>query len=328
MFLSKKLLLQTQRTYVGLKYKGSGSSVTTTEIYTSTDLENWSLLTTVQGNAGWLKQVNGLYFLIFPALPSVLNNGNQIAYSDDCVHWTSVGISDSSAWRDLAYGNGTYVLTGVPLTNTTLYLKYSNNLTNWYNGTQSTSGGFKITYGNGLFTQIALQNSAGGYSSDGQSFTSTTIYAGAYMRGIEYDNNNNCLVTLESAISTTGQTNTQTNLCLRSVNGTSFTTYELPMYGNWRGCAFIKGNFVLMRSGTYGAYEDYCYGNFTDGFKIGKLPSNRRWGGDITCANGWITTVQQISNPTSTVIAISKDGINWEEKTATGIILSSVIVLK
>ena len=212
MFLSKKLLLQTQRTYIGLKTNGTSSSDTTTQIYISTDLENWSLLTTVQGNAGWLKQVNGLYFLIFSAYPSLLNNGNQIAFSEDCEHWTSVGLSDSSAWRDLVYGNGTYVLTSIPVMNTTMRLKYSENLINWYNGTQSTRGGVKITYGNGLFTQIASQNSAGGYSSDGHTFTSTTIYAGAYMRGIEYDDNNNCLVTLESEISTTGQTSVQTNL--------------------------------------------------------------------------------------------------------------------
>jgi hypothetical protein len=146
------------------------------------DINNWSISLPAAGYSGTLIDVlyaNGKYVILYDDAGTL---NTYVAYSDSLTSWTqqSVGLSNGEA---MAFGDGKFVA----IETGTNAARYSSNLTSWSSATlPSTSNWYDLVYGDKF---VAIENSIGGtvgaYSSDGITWTASTMPAGQYV-AIQY----------------------------------------------------------------------------------------------------------------------------------------------
>ena len=152
----------------------------TNRVATSSDGINWSE-TSAAGNHMWLAVTYGGGKFV-----AVSQMGDAM-YSSDGTNWSTTSVPESGVWNSVAYGNGKFV--AVAGTKTI----YSTDGINWSSGNNTTGYWKDITFGDGRFVAVSnYQDSsypaAAGYSTDGDTWTSSSQAISGAWNGVDYVN--------------------------------------------------------------------------------------------------------------------------------------------
>lgn len=239
-------------------------------IYISTDGTHWktynNLLPTAANNTGLIKYLNNQF---------IIAGGNVLYYSTDGENWKQSnrnGITTMGAyWRDIAYGNGIYVM--IYLTGSTGTIAYSTDLENW---TEKNIGSFipyRIAYGNGKFVIICNNSTTTAYSTDGINWT---VQTGAM------DTNIKC--------QTLGYEN---NLFIAAGGSFGVNTY----YTSSDGISWTKRSFPISRGTCYSVKyrNNYWYAVFGEEYRILRSSDGINWNSYILYTYGTSFTFQEIA---------------------------------
>jgi hypothetical protein len=235
---------------------------------------------------------NGYFIAIASASPTA-------AISTDGTNWTSLALPGSDTWIDIAYGNGYWVI----VSGDTQYAYYSSsNGYGWRRSTlPSSSGWLHIVYGNGKFVAITPSGTSGSVaasSDNGASWSSGSMPFGAPYAWTNLVYGGGKFVAIASG---SGQ-------AAYSINGTSWTACTLPRAGDWTDIAYGNGRFVAITTTTgKSAYS-------LDG--ITWYESNL----EVTAIKiAYGEGVFLLLYPGQTLGYTSEDGINWKQRTVSGL---------
>ena len=212
----------------------------------STDGINWTQ-TTLPVSAWWrsITYGNGRFV-------AVANNSDQLgdainvaAYSDDGINWTQTQLPSAQFWSSVAYGNGKFVAVSGLGSGSTVGAYSSDGIT-WQASTMISKYWSSVTFGDGKFVAIASNNSnpqTGMYSVDGITWTSMTYSSlgdGNNYTSVSYGESSD-FETKQFFV--TGATGAATNKGLKSFDGITWTSFDMPSTQNWK-------------SEFYGEYEE------------------------------------------------------------------------
>ena len=172
---------------------------------------------------------------------------------------------------------------------------YSTDGISWTDTTlPSKNGWISVTYGDGKFVAVAYDSTAAAYSTDGINWTDTTLPSKNGWISVTYGDGKFVAVPDWS-----------TNAAY-STDGINWTETILPSENSWMSVTYGDGKFVAV------AYETNTAAYSTDGINWTEtiLPSENRWA-YVTYGDGKFVAVGY----NFTVAAYSTDGINWTETT-------------
>jgi len=191
---------------------------------------------TLAGGTEWISVEYGNGKFI--ALPS----GNSVAgVSTDGSTWDALPLLEVGSWGDIAYGNGSWVITvdggGIGDLNSKAYYSNSNG-EGWRATILPTFGSYtNVVYGNGKFVSIAAGSSDSAYSTDGgQTWSSGSGLPNDNWSSLAYGNGKFV------AISSGG------NVSAYSSDGINWTAASLPTSSDWSSITFGTGLFVAVSS--------------------------------------------------------------------------------
>jgi len=181
---------------------------------------------------------------------------------------------------------------------------YSTNGITWSASTlPSADFWYGITYGNGYFVAIATGTTAAAYSTNGTTWTASTMPSSAGWTAVTYG--------LVGATPTyVAVANGPTTAAASSTNGTTWTARTMPSSSNWSGVTYGNGYFVAIATGTTaGAYS-------TNGttWTATTMPSSSNWYstayGLIGATNYYVAVAYN-----TTAGAYSTNGTSWTAST-------------
>jgi hypothetical protein len=191
----------------------------------SSDLINWTTLT--RSNYSWanVNFLNG-YFI------AVIDQGAGVAVaaiSTDGINWSDIAVPNEGGFYCVAYGNGTYVATSY-----NNYVAVSSNIVTW-NAVPVPSGYWStIVFGNGVFVAIGYQLSTVITSSDGNNWSTNSIWATAQGTNNIIFANNKFVIACGTSVSV-------------SSDGYNWSVYSLPSASTtWYSPAYGKGTFIIV----------------------------------------------------------------------------------
>ena len=155
-----------------------------------------------------------------------------------------------------------------------------------------------VTYGNDRFVAVASGSNTVVYSTDGISWTASTLPSSAYWRSVTYGN--------DRFVAVAQETGGSSNTAAYSADGISWTAATLPSSASWTSVTYGNGKFVTVAfTSNKAAYS-------TDGitWTAATLPSSKDWrsvtygdGKYVAVAFGSSTAAYTQSKPVSTVLA-------------------------
>ena len=268
---------------------------------------------------------------------AVTNSSNIMAYSTNGINWTSGTMPSNLYWYSVCYGNGKYVAIAYN-TNIMAYLPDSEfDLLKFKESSVSASSQYwsSICYGNGKFVAVANSSNIMAYSTDGISWTQSTMPSSKAWVSVCYGNGKYVAVansTTIMAYSTDGINWTQgtmpnglswesvcygngkyvasgTNNMAYSTDGISWTKGTMPSSQNWVSVCYGNGKYVAI------AYNTNIMAYSTDGISWtqGTMPISQRWY-SVCYGNGKYVAITG-GNNTSNIYAYSTDGISWTQGT-------------
>ena len=210
-----------------------------TNIYTTTNGESWTRIKVPvnYGQYGTVKYINNKFVLV---------GDTVIYYSDDGENWTQssmAGLEVTNYWRDIAYGNGKYVMIR---SNSASYamIATSTDLENW---TQISIGTTylleNIEYGNGKFVIITNVRTII-YSTDGENWTTsaTALDTSINPQTICYGNN--------LFIIAGGNSNRNTDIYYTSTDGISWTKRNFGINGLYNSIKYLNNKYYAVSNGS------------------------------------------------------------------------------
>jgi hypothetical protein len=179
---------------------------------------------------------------------------------------------------------------------------YSSNGISWTASTLPSGGGWiSVCYGNGMFVAVAASGTATAYSTNGINWTASTQPSSSGSNSVVYGNG------LFVAIS--GASAGNSTAAMYSTNGINWTATTLPSSNPWSIVSYGGGMFVAVAgygtSNTVAAYSSNGV-NWT----ATTLPSSSYWY-SVTYGNGVFVAVAYAG----TAAAYSTNGINWTAST-------------
>lgn len=235
---------------------------------------------------------NGYFIAIASGSPTA-------AISTDGSNWTSLALPGSDTWIDIAYGNGYWVL----ISGSTQYAYYSSaNGYGWRRSTlPSTSDWLHVVYGNGKFVAISPSGTSGSVaasSDNGATWSSGSMPFGTPASWTNLVYGAGKFVAIASG---SGQ-------AAYSTNGTSWTVCTLPRSGDWTDIAYGNGRFVAITTTTgKSAYSLDGITWYESELEVTAIK--------ITYGEGVFLLVY----PGQTLGYTSEDGINWKQRTVSGL---------
>jgi len=227
-------------------------------------------------------------------------SGKGVAPVANASTWTPLTLPVSGYWRDISYGNGTFVTTNVDIGSTVITSKDG---ISWQAGSMPKSGAWATTYGADKF--VAVGWGSGGpwsaTSTDGKAWSSGgALPTGYTWEHVTYANG------VYVAISQTPYPYTGLGAVARSTDGVTWTKVPLPLDIQYLNIAAGSGKFVLIGNGNQSLTS-------TDGLTWTRvtMPVSGLWI-SVTYGNGRFVAVAQGSSNAS---AVSTDGINWTRGT-------------
>ncbi len=230
----------------------------------------------------------------------VPNNNATLAVSTNGLIWTSQTLPSIGVWRDIAYGNGYWVLISntIDAGDTTQKVLYSNSdLATWKKTTMPSSATWtKVVYGNGVFIAMASNGTLARSTNFGASW-STVGPAGPFSASdITYGANIFSLIVSGS-----------TTVYYSTDAGVTWTSSTMPRSTNWSAIAYGNGRFVAIAT-TVGKAA-YSHDSITwseSNYDVG--------GSHLSYGNGlFVATGDESSGPFS---YITEDGLTWDTKTS------------
>jgi hypothetical protein len=208
-----------------------------------TQLEPVNFLTSVSS----IRMVygNGVYLTVASGQTGLTNAASK---SINGVGWYNARPPLSNYWRDLAFGNNTFVLVG----NNQLNAAAPNANYATYDGTTWTArthagwasnyiGG--IAFGAGLFTTVLYGTTQGYSSADGITWSSTTLPSASNWTRVRFINNN--FVAIASG----------TTAAAYSANGTTWTAATTAASSAWSDVTYANGIYVMISNTAGTTYQ-------------------------------------------------------------------------
>lgn len=210
-----------------------------TNIYTTTNGESWTRIKVpvIYGQFGTVKYINNKFVLV---------GDTVIYYSDDGENWTQssmAGLEVTNYWRDIAYGNGKYVMIRSSSASYAM-IATSTDLENW---TQISIGTTylleNIEYGNGKFVIITNVRTII-YSTDGENWTTsaTALDTSINPQTICYGNN--------LFIIAGGNSNRNTDIYYTSTDGISWTKRYFGINGLYQSIKYLNNKYYAVANGS------------------------------------------------------------------------------
>ena len=154
-----------------------------------------------------------------------------------------------------------------------------------------------VTYGNGKFVAVADTSGKAAYSTDGITWTASTMSGYRRWYSVTYGNGKFVAVVYNNS-----------NVAAYSTDGITWTTSTLPSSADWYSVTYGDGKFVAVSSGSSKAAYS------TDGvtWTASTLPIAAFWD-SVTYGNGKFVAVSEGSSTNNA--AYSTDGITWTSST-------------
>lgn len=247
----------------------------------------------IDGQATGLKFVNGYFWILSPVQPDSSIEGTSIVYrSSNGKNWDTIILPIKGNKSHIAYGNGTYIITGDTGDAPNRYLRYwrSSDGTTWtYTDTTDNKVFAPVTFNGTSFVRISNANTF--VSNDSITWTTYTHGGTSVVVSEVYSNTSSGLIVARTSTgiyysSDTGVTRTFVSL--------GSTTSDLFFDGTW----FV----VLMDSGavTYSANGSVWSGATA-------ISSNLAMNGNHTS----YVAIKTINSPSDNKVSISSDLITW-----------------
>ena len=153
-----------------------------------------------------------------------------------------------------------------------------------------------VCYGDGKFVAVTYNDNKAAYSTDGITWTQTTMPASAKWLSLCYGDGKFVTVTYGS------------DIAAYSTDGVNWTQTTMPASVNWSPVCYGDGKFVAVaQSSNIAAYS-------TDGINWTQttMPASVAWS-SVCYGNGKFVTAAAQNN--SNIAAYSTDGINWTQTT-------------
>ena len=171
---------------------------------------------------------------------------------------------------------------------------YSSDGITWTKSTLPSSNIWNsICYGNGKFVAIVNGSSVFAYSSDGITWTQGTMPSSLYWSSVCYGNGKFVAV------------NNSSNEFAYSTDGITWTQGTLPSSQSWQSVCYGNGKFVVISSGS----NVFAYSTDGINWTQGTLPSSQSWI-SVCYGNGKFVAIAD-SSDILTISAYSTDGITW-----------------
>ncbi len=242
------------------------------------------------------------------------------AYSTDGKTWKSVSMPSAGNWTSIAYGNGVFVAVAWE-GSTSKVVAYSTNGTSWTTYTLPVWGYYQsVAYGLGKFVAISYTGTMPVYSSDGKTWSQSSITQDAWY-AMAFGNNRFVAVAASSAnvaVSTNGTSWTvspsmkaardwrriafgngvfvalawETNIAAWSTDGVTWTEVTLPATGNWYALTYGGDRFIATTYG--GTAAAYSFNGKT--WTSFSMPSAQNWTALTYGLNGYAAVAGDPSN--------------------------------
>ena len=160
---------------------------------------------------------------------------NRILVSTNAVNWTMNYLNYSEYWSSLAYGNGTYVLTGTSFLNA---VQVSTDAVSWSTQYMPSNAYYDhVTFGNGVFIAIGYESVA--RSTNGVTWTQSAI-SPQYKHPVAFGN----------GVMLSIKTGSGTSVGYRSTDGITWTTVNPPgdPLNGYSNPVFFNGSFRIKGS--------------------------------------------------------------------------------
>lgn len=200
-------------------------------------------------------------------------------------------LNDALSWAGAAYGNGMFVL----VSSSSDKINISEDGMTWsyrYLPNDTGANVVGIAYGAGKFVIMSWNDVF--YSTDGKTWSKTTLPSNCYATSLCYGNN-------KFIATYSGESN---NKVYYSSDGVNWSIGTMPSSGKWSGVAYGGGKFVAL------GYYPNCAAYSSDGINWTQttLPVSTSGFSFIAYGNGMFVA----SNPSTNNYVYSTDGITWK----------------
>ena len=216
---------------------------------------------------------------------------NWTSQVNELGEWVEGSLPASAGWKDIAYGNGKYVIIA---RDSSIYT-YSEDGINWTRGTLPLNDQWSIKFGNNKFVAANFSSSRFMYSEDGINWTTGSTNLSGTGAEVSYGNNKFVIV----------NGNSQDSAFVYSEDGINWTQGTLPISGI-KDITYVNDRFIIL----YNSSTSYVYSEDGINWTPGTLPI-ANISSKISYGNGKYVIVMWGDS----TYLYSSDGINWTQGT-------------
>jgi hypothetical protein len=233
-------------------------------------------------------------------------SGNSAITSVDGITWTETSTSMTDRVFIL-YGNRKFV--AIPddwiASEGSNSVYVSNNGTTWENSGSLQTLPFQVrwrgaAYGGGKFVVVASPSSIAAYSSDGITWTQTSMPSSQRWGAVAYGGG--------KFVAIAGRDNPDSAVAAYSLDGITWTQTSMPSSSRWQSVTYGNGKFVAIAYGTTAAYSEDGI-TWTESSPLHSSASFIAWS-SVTYGDGKFVAVA----PNAAIFSVySTDGITWTQ---------------
>ena len=199
---------------------------------------------------------------------AIADTGTAVLYSDNGTSWSSGTGSSGGDWRDVTYGNGTYVAVRNGRAGSGDNYMTSTNGSSWTQRNALSQEMTTVAFGAGLFVAMSSAGTLSTYatSPDGITWTSRSLPVSGNWKRVRYG------LGMFVAVPLSGDTG------LYSADGLTWTTFTLPASGAW----------TALSAGPYGFFAA-IYGSTQAASSADGITWTSR---TMTLAGNWLVSMQ------------------------------------
>jgi hypothetical protein len=234
-------------------------------------------------------------------------SGNSAITSVDGVTWTETGGLSMPDIFFVLYGNKKFVALPddwiASEGSNSVYV--SNNGTTWENSGSLQTLPFQVrwrgaAYGGGKFVVVASPSSIAAYSSDGITWTQTSMPSSQRWGAVAYGGG--------KFVAIAGRDNPSSSVAAYSLDGITWTQTSMPSSSRWQSVTYGNGKFVAIAFGTTAAYSEDGI-TWTQSSPLHSSASFIAWS-SVTYGDGKFVAVA----PNAAIFSVySTDGITWTQ---------------
>lgn len=168
----------------------------------------------------------------------------------------------------------------------------------WYQYDTPFSNTMRIAYNNGKFVAFSSGSSVGGYSTDGTTWTLTSLPSASPWRRAAYGNGIFLITTYSSS----------SNVAASSTDGITWTARTLPSSSRWGPVVYGNNIFVVIEK-NFSVTPTVAYSTDAITWSTSTMPFNRFW--DVAAYGNNTFVALPYENPGVTENSYSTDGITW-----------------